>query len=346
MYDVIIIGAGPAGCTAAHELACNGYKVLLVEKFEMPRNKSCSGILIKKSLDLVRQYFGEDVPEFTMCRPADNRGMIFTSDKGREYRFEQDGLNIWRSSFDYWLATKAAEAGAELRDKTAALSCEEREDCVLVNLKGTSAYSEKAKLVIVCDGVAGSMKRKLMHTPQNYITSYQTFNKGSVDLDHHYFYAYLQPHLSEYDAWFNVKDDYLIFGVSVKDTSKLEHYYSEFISYMEKRHNAKIERQERSEKWLMPHIMPGCPIEYGIGKLLFAGETAMFLNPMGEGISAGLECGYAAAKAIEKIDLNCCLDMEAVYSAYKNNTAALRGYMQRQWNFVAGMAGTFSHMRL
>lgn len=127
-------------------------------------------------------------------------------------------------------------------------------------------------------------------------------------MDHHYFYAYLQPHLSEYDAWFNVKDDYLIFAVSVKDTSKIEHYYSEFIAYMKRRYNAKFEKQEKAEKWLMPRIIPGCPIEYGNGKVLFAGETAGFLNPMGEGISAGMESGYAAAKAIEKIDLNSASD--------------------------------------
>lgn len=346
MFDVIIIGAGPTGCSAAREFARSGYHILLVEKFKMPRNKSCSGVLIKRSIELVQKYFGENVPEHTMCTPTDNRGMIFTNDKGQEYRYEQEGLNIWRSALDYWLATKAVEAGAELRDETAVLSCEEQEDCVLVNLKGSSLYTEKAKLVIVCDGVTGSVKRKLINTPQNYITTYQTFNIGSIDLDYHYFYAYLQPQLSEYDAWFNVKDDYLIFGVSVKHTSRLEHYYSEFISYMEKNHNAKIEKRERAEKWLMPHIMPGCPIEYGTGKVLFAGETAGFLNPMGEGISAGLECGYLAAKAIEKIDLNGRLDMATVYSAYQENTCALRNYLLRQWNFVANMSSTFDHMRL
>lgn len=346
MYDVIIIGAGPTGCIAARELACNGYKVLLVEKFKMPRNKSCSGILIKKSMDMVRQYFGEDVPEFTMCTPTNNRGMIFTNDKGQEYRYEQEGLNIWRSSFDYWLATKAAETGAELRDGIAALSCVEQEDCVLVTLKGTSVYSEKAKIVIACDGVIGSIKRKILHIPQNNITTYQTFNKGSIDLDYHYFYAYLQPYLSEYDAWFNVKDNFLIFGVSVKDTRNLEHYYSEFIAYMVKHHNLKIEKQEKTERWLMPHIMSGCPIEYGKGKVLFAGETAGFLNPMGEGISAGMQSGYAVAKAIEKIDLSSKIDLKILYSFYQDNTSALRVYMQRQWSFVAGMASTFDYMKL
>ena len=296
-------------------------------------------------MDLVRQYFGEDIPEFTMCAPTDNHGMIFTNDKGLEYRYEQEGLNVWRSSFDYWMATKAAEVGAELRDGTAALSCEEQENFVHVNLKGTSLYSEKAKIVILCDGVVGSVKRKLVHTPKSYITTYQTFNKGSIDLDHHYFYAYLQPYLSEYDAWFNVKDDYLIFGVSVMDTSKID-YYSEFIAYMEKHHNARIEEQEKAEKWLMPRVMPGCPIEYGNGKVLFAGETAGFLNPMGEGISSGMESGYEAAKAIEKIDLDSDWNLETLYKLYQKSTATLKNYMERQWNFVATMSSKFSYMKL
>lgn len=48
MYDFIIIGAGPAGCTAAAQLAERGLKVLLVEKCRLPRYKSCSGVLNKK----------------------------------------------------------------------------------------------------------------------------------------------------------------------------------------------------------------------------------------------------------------------------------------------------------
>jgi flavin-dependent dehydrogenase len=347
MYDVIVIGAGPTGSSAARELASNGYKVLLLEKFKMPRNKSCSGVLIKKSMDLVEQYFGEATPFSTQCTPTDNRGMIFTNDKGKEYRYEQEGLNIWRSSFDYWLTQKAVEAGAVFRDETVATSCVEHLDGVDVQLKGRIECTEHAKYVIACDGVVSSIKRKLINVPKNYITTYQTFNKGFIDLDYHYFYAYLQPQLSEYDAWFNVKDNYLIFGVSVKDIRKIKYYYSQFLSYMEQHHNLKIEKQEREEKWLMPHIMPGCQVEYGKGKVLFAGETAGFLNPMGEGISAGMESGCAAAKAIEQYGLcSYNYDLDEVYSAYQYNTATLRNYMVRQWNFVTSMASTFDHMRL
>ncbi len=57
MYDVLIIGAGPTGCTAAKILAENGCKVLLAERCKLPRYKSCSGQLIQKTLDLVQMYF-------------------------------------------------------------------------------------------------------------------------------------------------------------------------------------------------------------------------------------------------------------------------------------------------
>jgi len=342
MYDVIVIGAGPTGCTAAKTLSEKGYKILLVEKFELPRYKSCSGVLIKKTMELVKLYFGEDTPSFTMCTPTQNRGMIFTDDKGKEFRFEQEGLNVWRSSFDHWLSTKATESGAEIRDNTAVISCEEKEDCVSVTLHSTKEYTEKAKYVIDCEGVIGSIKRKLLKITPPYITTFQTFNDGSIDLDPHYFYAYLQPELSEYDAWFNVKDGQLVLGVSVKDSSNIEMYYKRFIAYMQRQHNLSIKKQIKAEKWLMPHIRPKCNIDFGVGRILFAGEIAGFLNPMGEGISAGMESGYCVACAISNnFDV-----LEKIYDEYQQRTEALRNYMKRQWNFVAGMADTFSEMKL
>lgn len=199
---------------------------------------------------------------------------------------------------------------------------------------------EQARYVIDCEGVTGVLKRKLLENSKDFITTFQTFNRGTIQLDPHYFYAYLQPKLSEYDAWFNVKDEMLVLGVSVKDTSRIEHFYQRFISYMETHHGLQIERQVKAEKWLMPHIRPGCFVTYGQGRVLFAGEIAGFLNPMGEGISAGMESGYCVAHAIA----NHFDTLDMIYADYQRDTQQLKSYMERQWSFVGRMAGTFSEM--
>lgn len=342
MYDVIVIGAGPSGCTAAKVLAEKGFHTLLVEKSKMPRYKSCSGQLIQKTLNLVQAYFGEPVPASVTCTPPENRGMILTDSKGQAFCFEQSGLNVWRSEYDFWLADKAAQAGAEILEQTPALSCFEQGGVVSVVLKGQSIYTQQARYLIDCEGVTGIIKKGLLkHHPQ-YITTFQTFNRGRIDLDERFFYAYLQPELSEYDAWFNVKDRQLVLGVAARDSRSVHAYYERFLSYMRERHHLQIEMQQKTDSWLMPRILPGCAIDYGVGHVFFAGEIAGFLNPMGEGISAGMESGFCAANAVTIHFDNPSLAIKT----YKDSTRPLHQYMMRQWNYAAQMSKAFEGMRL
>lgn len=341
MYDVIIIGAGPAGSAAARALALQKRRVLLVERNRMPRNKSCSGQLIRKTLDLVERYFDQPVPESVTCAPMENRGMIFTNDRGESFRFEQSGLNVWRASFDHWLAQRAAASGAEVVDGCYAAACEDAGDAVSLRLCGARSGTETARYVVNCEGVTGSLKQKLTHCPPEFIHTFQTFNRGSIDLDPHFFHAYLQPELTDYDAWFNIKDRQLVLGVSARDPRQIAASYQRFIRHMLRRHNLRIDEELRSERWLMPRVTPGCPIDHGVGRVLFAGEAAGFLNPMGEGVSAALESGTCAARAISEN----FRDPAAARADYQRRTEELRAYMLRQWNFVARMSETFSEMK-
>ena len=95
---------------------------------------------------------------------------------------------------------------------------------------------------------------------------------------------------------------------------------------MREHHRLHIEKQIKTDRWLMPHILPGCNIDYGVGRVLFAGEIAGFLNPMGEGISAGMESGYCAAHAI----MNHFDALDMIYSEYQQNTQHLKSFMERQ----------------
>ncbi len=334
-YDVIVVGTGPAGCTAAKVLADNGLKVILLERRPFPRYKSCSGVLIKKSLDLIEKYYGEKVPADVTCSPAKNMGMIFTNDEGKEYSFPQEGLNVWRSSFDFWLAKKAEESGAVLCDSCPVTKIEQAADTVTATVKGKEEIS--GKYAVICEGGAGTLKASLTGKKPKYVTTFQTFNRGSIDLDYHYFYAYLQPQLSQYDAWFNVKDGHIVLGVSVTDTEKISQYYGSFLNYMEENHKLKIVETVKEEKWLMPLIEPDFGLTCGVGRIFFAGESAGLLNPMGEGISSAVESGAFAAESIARS----LTFPETALNAYEKKLEPTVIYMKRQWQFVGSVSGSF-----
>lgn len=346
MYDVIVIGGGVTGNIASQQLSLMGYRVLLIEKEKTPRQKSCSGILIKKTIDLVQMYTKTTIPDSVTCAPRRNKGMIFYDEQGKLYRFEQEGLNIWRDKFDYWLMTRSQEAGTEIYQETTALSCEAWADDVIVRLKHKdTVFTEQASIVIVCTGAVCPIRDKLDNRPMEYVTTYQKFLRGTINLDPHYFYAFLQRDLSGYDAWFNVKDNYLIFGVAASDASHISTYHSSFISHMTENFNAKLTDTNKHEKWVMPSITSGCPVRLGKGRILFAGETAGFLNPMGEGISCGVESGYASALSVQQTyTKGTKVNNDDLHKAYFNNSKELHRYMKRQWAFVGSISSSFRHI--
>ena len=69
MYDVIVIGAGPAGNTTAKKCAEYGFKTALLEKSELPRDKVCTGFVLGTvAQSLVKQEFGQ-LPKAVMAQP-------------------------------------------------------------------------------------------------------------------------------------------------------------------------------------------------------------------------------------------------------------------------------------
>ena len=338
-FDVLVAGCGPAGCSASYELAKRGYKTLLVDKCALPRYKSCSGMLIEKSLRLVKEYFGIEVPMSVTCTPADNKGMIFYDDDGADSTFNQSGLNVWRSAFDNLLTEKAEEAGAVVRDNTSVVGYNEYISRVNVKLKnGDKAYAVNVKYLLDCCGaVPLSVCRN-----RKYVITYQTFNYGHIDLDYRYFYAFLQPALSGYDAWLNVKDGNIVIGVAADngEEKKIKDYYAAFISYLQNNYNLTILSELKTDKWIMPKIEKGCNINYGKGRIMRAGEAAGFLNPIGEGVSCALESGHCLAAALSE---NFTSAEDAV-NKYAEYTKTLRDYMVRQWSLLGRLSKKFSHM--
>jgi len=112
-YDVVVIGAGPAGSTTAIHLARAGAKVLLLDRARFPRDKPCGGGL---TLRAVRRLPVDPAP--VVEHQVDR--MEFRL--GWRSRFERRGrlgpfvLMTQRRRLDQYLAEQAVAAGAEFRD--------------------------------------------------------------------------------------------------------------------------------------------------------------------------------------------------------------------------------------
>ncbi len=119
-YDVVIIGAGPAGSTLGYELAKKGIDVLILEKERLPRYKPCAGGITVKTAKLLGFDFSPVVRDTVQgARVAYKNSRAFTKwyDKPLIYM-------VMRSDFDHLLVQRAREAGAVVMENEKACQIE------------------------------------------------------------------------------------------------------------------------------------------------------------------------------------------------------------------------------
>ncbi|MEA2031146.1 MAG: geranylgeranyl reductase family protein [candidate division Zixibacteria bacterium] len=154
-WDVIIIGAGPAGSSAAYRLAQRGLKTLILEKATMPRPKLCGGAVTEKALS----YLDFSLPDELInchCYGARVRygGCSVSSKLGRRI-----AVLVTRSTFDHFLLKKAIEAGAEVVYESAQ---EVFRDGDITTVK-TESGIYTAKVAIVAVGASSALIHPLRY---------------------------------------------------------------------------------------------------------------------------------------------------------------------------------------
>jgi len=139
-HDVAILGAGPAGSTAAYHLASGGASVLLLDKATFPRDKPCGGGVTGRAARLLPfsiEPVVEDVVDRLDC------GLRYRHRFSRQARTPLAYMTQ-RRHLDHFLLQKAAEAGAEVREGVTA-----------------DARELDARVVIGADGCNGSSAKQL-----------------------------------------------------------------------------------------------------------------------------------------------------------------------------------------
>lgn len=154
-WDVVVVGAGPGGTTAARGLAQAGLRVLLLEKEKFPRYKPCGGGLTAKVRDILDVDFS----------PALEETITQISVAYGDERMRVNSMTAWcvmRDRFDGLLAGHAARAGAEFRDGSPVSKIEFDEDGARLTTRGETLHT---RFVVGADGVNGIVRRSAGFAP-------------------------------------------------------------------------------------------------------------------------------------------------------------------------------------
>ncbi|MEV4483930.1 geranylgeranyl reductase family protein [Micromonospora coxensis] len=153
IWDLVVVGAGPAGLSAARVAAAAGVRTLVLDRATHPRYKTCGGGLIGTSLSAVAGRIEV---------PAHDRvdRVTFTRDGRRAFtRRHRTPLvaMVRRDEFDDRLRSAAVAAGAELREGVAVRGVDQDPDGVRVRL--ADGATVQARTVLGADGSSGVTSR-------------------------------------------------------------------------------------------------------------------------------------------------------------------------------------------
>ena len=313
-YDVIIVGGGPSGSTAARYIASKGFKPLVLEKKKLDREKACGGGVSGRVID-----------EFNVPDDAFDRmiyGDFICSPQGVTVALEKPhriGACAMRGTFDKVLCDIAMDEGAEVREESKVIEPIYNEKTVIgVRTRERGNIQEyRAKVTIIADGGPSEMSRKLgvyIGDPHLIFLCMQYHMKlANSKIDERirnnieiYFGSNIVP--IGY-AWSFPKDGLVSVGLGtpiyvVKEQrinlkTKLESFINHHPIAKKKLQGAKI---VFSQAALIPHGGLGkdefkiVSKIYGNGYVII-GDAAGFVSPAtGEGIYYGMKSGQLAAE--------------------------------------------------
>lgn len=167
-FDVIIVGAGPAGVSAAITAARAGLSTVLLERGEYAGAKNVQGAILytKMLADLVPHFWKE--PNVPLERHIiEQKVLLMSADSAAQVGYRSDRWNqephncysIIRVHFDRWYSKKAEEAGAQLYTGVTVKDLIKK-DGKICGVKTSEGDELLADVVIACDGVNSILAQK------------------------------------------------------------------------------------------------------------------------------------------------------------------------------------------
>lgn len=301
-YDVIVIGAGPAGATAAAILAESDINALLIEREKLPRPKICGGAVSKRALSLLEaaNIILPELKTFKKCQSMQLGTFDFESiEHLATIKFENEAAYLTdRAEFDYALVQNAITKGVELKQNLMVTNIKkENSQFIIIG----DDFRAKAKYLLCADGVNGTSAILLGFRDkwnddevglciESSITDYEpppsplNFYFGGVKWGY---------------AWFFDKGDHASIGAGtvLKDASNLRRLFNSFVKHFGYINTSSTENLKLNA-WRIP-ATGGISGNFAKGNALLLGDAAGLVDPfLGEGVSYAIQSGKIAAECI------------------------------------------------
>src|SRR6185503_12301658 len=157
VHDVAVVGAGPAGASAARVLAQAGARVVLLEKHELPRYKTCGGGVVARALRALPAHVRAAVEAEAVERPCHTADIAMGDGLRFHARRERPLISmVMRDRFDAVLVAAAGHAGADVRPRAAVRAVVSGAEGVELATTGGPVV---ARFVVAADGATSEIGR-------------------------------------------------------------------------------------------------------------------------------------------------------------------------------------------
>ena len=286
MFDIIVIGAGPAGTAAAFDLLTYGFKVLLVDKYPFPRKKACAGGITPKGYHLFRYDISSQVKRqchAVKITPPSRNSFLIKDEKTLCYMTKREEL-------DFFSLKMVMDKGAVFKVIKTIYSIEEGKNSIQIN---TSGGKFSARFLIGADG-SNSRVRQLTATPRFYQKQFALEADVMLERPDKFHMEFDFSRMKKGYYWIFPKDDHVnigIYSVNPDDKPKIK----ELEDFAGQRLNSS--RLDRIKGY--PLCTGGYQYQPYSNRVLLAGDAAGLTERLfGEGIYFAVKSGQDAALSI------------------------------------------------
>ena len=314
IFDVAVVGGGPAGSVCAAFCAAAGLRTVLIEREKFPREKVCGDCLNPECWPILRQLGIDqrvrEAPHATLASVA----FIGLHDRSMEIALPQGEdaeIAIKRSIFDTLLLDRASQLGAEIREKSTLTSLEKTNGDWKLTI--ADAFACRAQVLVAADGRNSTVARLCGLLP--HIGKERVALQAHISLPPHFgnkVVLQLLPGGYSGQAPVSEGEFNLCLVGKPKSIRTLQKWAIEQFAL------------PTAQQWRTITPLTRATVPPAHRNLLFAGDAARVVEPFtGEGIFYALRSGVLAATATARIVQENSTGATAEYAA--KHTAMYRG---------------------